>query len=161
MRLVSEMVAPSCRSATRTFLRLASSQLGIWNVPGLCWLTPSASCKAWTCWTFCGFAGSTSMRTTTRTYRVPILLGQGVTACAVIDRRGVLILVDWLHRHEAPAGVGQRDCHRAGVEVEHRTRIQRVAVRPYNTLLIERHRLAEMQEFAKAAPFGIEVKIDV
>jgi hypothetical protein len=84
-----------------------------------------------------------------------------VTARAVIDRRGILVLIDWLHRHEALAGVGQHDCHRTGVEVEHRTRIQRVAVRPYNTLLVERHRLAERQEFAKAAPFDIEGKIDV
>ena len=40
-------------------------------------------------------------------------------------------------------------------------RIQRVAVGPYNALLVNRHRLAEMPEFAEAAPFDIEAKIDV
>jgi len=34
----------------------ASSQLGISKVPGLSCLTLRASCKAWTCWTSCGFA---------------------------------------------------------------------------------------------------------
>src|SRR5258707_3499638 len=89
------------------------------------------------------------------------LLGQGVAARAVIDPRGVLVLIDYLHRHEALAAVGQHNCHRTGVEVEYRRRIQRVAVGPYNALLVNQHRLAAMPEFAEAAPFDIEAKIDV
>jgi hypothetical protein len=61
--------------------------------------------------------------------RTDPLLGEGMTARAVIDRWGVLVLIDYLHRHESLAGIGQRNCHRTGVEVEHRSGIQRVAVR--------------------------------
>ena len=38
--------------------------------------------------------------------RTDPLLGQGVTARAVLDRRGVLVLIDYLHRHEALARLG-------------------------------------------------------
>jgi hypothetical protein len=52
----------------------------------------------------------------------------------------------------------EHECHRTGVEVEHRSRIQRLAVGPDDTLLVERHQLAALQEFAegtRAAGFPI------
>jgi hypothetical protein len=47
--------------------------------------------------------------------------GDRVAAAAVVDRMGVLI-------HEAIAGIGQRNGYRPLVQVEHRHRIERVAV---------------------------------
>ncbi len=44
------------------------------------------------------------------------------------DHRRVLVFIEHLYRPEALAGIGQRDRHRSGIEVEHRPRIQRVAV---------------------------------
>src|SRR5260370_8207704 len=93
--------------------------------------------------------------------RADPLLGQGVAARAVIDRRGVLVLIDYLHRHEALAGVGQHDCHRTGVEVEYRRRIQRVAVAPYNALFVNRPRLAVLPDFAWPPPFDITAQINL
>jgi hypothetical protein len=39
-----------------------------------------------------------------------------------------LILIDDLHSHVTLAGVGQRDRHRAGIEIDNGERIQGVAI---------------------------------
>ncbi len=51
-----------------------------------------------------------------------------VAARTIKDRRGILILINDLHHHEALAGVWQRDRHRTGVEIEHCERIQCVTI---------------------------------
>src|SRR5258705_10552172 len=56
------------------------------------------------------------------------LSSQGVSARAVIGSRGVLILIDDLHPHEALACVCQCNRHRPGIEVDNRERISRTAV---------------------------------
>src|SRR5258708_23386599 len=68
------------------------------------------------------------------------LSSQGVSARAVIGSRGVLILIDDLHPHEALAGVWQCNRHRCCIEVDTRERIQRVAVGPDNALLMGRRK---------------------
>ena len=62
-----------------------------------------------------------------------------------------MILVDHLHRHEALAGVGHRDRHRPGIEVEYGGRVERVAVEADDGLVVDRRRLAAMEELAEAA----------
>jgi hypothetical protein len=71
-----------------------------------------------------------------------------VPARAVKDRRSVLVLIDYLHHHETLAGIGQRDRHRTGVEVEHRERIQGVTVGADYAPADDRRQLAAMPEFA-------------
>ena len=48
------------------------------------------------------------------------LLCQGVPASAIKDRRGVLVLIDYLHHHVTLARIWQRNRHRTRVEVEDR-----------------------------------------
>ena len=74
-----------------------------------------------------------------------------MSARAVIGCRGVLILIDDLHPHEALAGLRQRNRHRPGIEVDNGKRIQRVAVRTNNTLLDGRSKLTAMPELTEAA----------
>jgi hypothetical protein len=74
---------------------------------------------------------------------------QGVSARAVIGSRGVLILIDDLHPHEALAGVRQRNRHRSRIEVDNRKRIQRVTVGADNALLDRRSKFAAMPEFSE------------
>ena len=61
-----------------------------------------------------------------------------------------MVFVDDLHRHEALAGIGQRDGNGSGIEVKHRGRIERVAVHADDHLLIDLSRAADVQELAKA-----------
>jgi hypothetical protein len=93
--------------------------------------------------------------------RTDPFLCQGVPARAIVDRRGVLVLIDDLHHHETIARIGQRDRHRTGVEVEHRERIQRVTVGPNYAPAGDRRQLAAMPELAKGARFNRLAKIDV
>src|SRR5260370_4559598 len=62
------------------------------------------------------------------------LSSQGVSTRAVIGSRGVLILIDDLHPHEALACIWQCNRHLFGIEVDYRERIQRVAIAPDNAL---------------------------
>ena len=66
-------------------------------------------------------------------------------------RRRVLILIDDLQRHEALAGVGQRDRDRSGVEVEDGRRIKRVAVHADDRLVVDRRELAMVLKFSEPA----------
>ena len=93
--------------------------------------------------------------------RTDPLLCQGVPARAIKDRRGVLVLIDYLHHHETLAGIGQRHRHRTGVEVEHRERIQRVTVGANYAPADDRRQLAAMPELAEGARFDGLTKIDV
>ena len=72
-----------------------------------------------------------------------------------------MILIDDLHPHVALAGVGQRDRHRPGIEVDNRERIQRVAIGSRNALLSGRRKLAAMPEFAETAVLDHAGEIDV
>src|SRR6266404_1535378 len=90
------------------------------------------------------------------------LSSQGVSARAVIGSRGVLILINDLHPHEALACVWQCNRHRsAGIEVDNRERIQRVTVGPDNALLSGRSKLTAMPEFAETAVLDHSGEIDV
>jgi hypothetical protein len=62
--------------------------------------------------------------------RAHVLLGERerVRFCGVRDERHIVALIDHHQRHEALAGVGQRDGCRPGGEVEHGKRIERVPV---------------------------------
>jgi hypothetical protein len=62
-----------------------------------------------------------------------------------------VIFVDDLQRHEALAGIRQRDRHRPGVEIEHRRRIERVAVHPDHDLVVDVGRRAIVDELAEAS----------
>src|SRR6266513_5903119 len=93
--------------------------------------------------------------------RTDPLLCQRVPACTIKDRRGILILIDYLHHHETLGGVWQRHRHRTGVEVEHRERIQRVTIGPDNALVSGRSKLTAMPEFAQGARFDDLAKIDI
>jgi hypothetical protein len=93
--------------------------------------------------------------------RSDLIPGQGADRGAIVDLGRVLVFVDHLHRQEALARIGQGDRHRTGIEVEHRRRIERIAVHPDNRLPGDRRRLAAMHELAKAAVLdhAAEIKI--
>ena len=93
--------------------------------------------------------------------RADHLSSQGVSARAVIGSRGVLILIDDLHPHEALAHVWQCNSHRSGIEVDNREGIQRVTVGPDNALLSGRSKLTAMPEFAETAVLDHSGEIDV
>ena len=84
-----------------------------------------------------------------------------MTARAVIDRLRVLVFVDYLHRHEMPVGVGQRNRHRTRIEVENRQGIQGVAVGPDNASPTNRREVTTVPELAKSSALGDESKIDI
>ena len=86
---------------------------------------------------------------------------QGASARAVIGSRGVLILIDDLHPHEAPASVWQCNRHRSAIEIDNRERIQCVAVRPDNALLSGGSKLTAMPEFTETAVLDHSAEIDV
>src|ERR1700741_2313592 len=65
---------------------------------------------------------------------------------------GILILIDHLHRHEAVAGIGERDGHRPRVVVEHRPRIESVAVGTYDRR-VGQIQLAAVREVADVTAF--------
>src|SRR4029077_127205 len=79
------------------------------------------------------------------------LPGQSVATRAVIDARGVLILIDDLHPHETLGAIGQRNRHRSSIEVKNRKRVQRCAAGTNNTLLDGSRKLAAMAEFSETA----------
>ena len=79
------------------------------------------------------------------------VLAQRMDAGAVDDLGRVLVFVDHLHRQEALAGVRKRDRDRTGVEIEHRRRIERIAVHPDHGLPGERRRLPPMHELAETS----------
>src|SRR6267142_3529298 len=89
------------------------------------------------------------------------LSSQGVSSRAVIGSRGVLILIDDLHPHEALACIWQCNRHRSAIEVDNRERIQRVAVGPDNALLSGRSKLTAMPEFAETAALDHAGEFDV
>lgn len=68
-----------------------------------------------------------------------------VTAGAVVHRMGVVILIDHLYRHEAVAGIRQRDNHGPRVEVEHRERIESVAVGAHDKVFFSREIIKAMR----------------
>jgi hypothetical protein len=78
-----------------------------------------------------------------------------------VDLGRVLVFVDYLHRQEALAGIGQGDGHRPRIEVEHRRRIERVAVHPDDGLLGDRRRFAAMHEFAEAPVLDHAAEIEI
>src|SRR5712675_296883 len=86
---------------------------------------------------------------------------QGVSARAVIGSRGVLILIDDLHAHEALACVWQCNRHRSGIEIDNRERIQCVAVGTDNALLSGRSKLTALPEFAETAVLAHSGEVDV
>src|SRR5258708_23880426 len=89
------------------------------------------------------------------------VLSQSVSARAVIGSRGVLILIDNLHPHEALACVWQCNRHRSAIEVDNRERIQSVAVGPDNALLSGRSKIPAIPEFAATAVLDHSGEIDV
>ncbi len=80
-----------------------------------------------------------------------ILFRQSMCAGAIEDRWHIVILVDHLHRHEALARIGERNRDRAGIEIEHRLGIERVTIHTNDVLLVDRDRLAAVDEPAEAA----------
>jgi hypothetical protein len=72
-----------------------------------------------------------------------------------------LILIDDLHRHEAPGTRWQGNCHWPGIEVEDGERVQRVAVGPDDAALVCTSELVEVQEFPKGAVFDEPGKVDI
>jgi len=84
-----------------------------------------------------------------------------MSARAVTGCRGVLILIDDLHPHEALAGLRQRNRHRPSIKVENRKRIQRVAVGTNNALLYGRSKLVAMPEFSETADLDHSGKINI
>ena len=81
--------------------------------------------------------------------RADLVLVEGVRTRAV-DGRRVVVLADGHQRHEARAGIRQRDRHRSGIEIENRRRIERIAVEPDHRLVIDRGRLAAMVTASRA-----------
>ena len=63
----------------------------------------------------------------------------------------VLVLIDHLHGHEALACVGEGDGDRAGVEIEHRSGVEGVAIEPDHGLIVDPRDLAAMAELADPA----------
>ena len=55
-----------------------------------------------------------------------------------------------LQRHEAFAGIRQRERYRSGVEIEHGRRVERVAVLPDDGLVVDRREFAMVLELAEA-----------
>ena len=78
-----------------------------------------------------------------------------------MDLGGVLVFVDHLHRQETLARIGQGDRHRTRVEIEHRRRIERVAVHPDDGLLGDRRRFAAMHEFAETPVLDHAAEIEI
>jgi len=161
MRLVSEIVSPSCNSATRTFFRLGSSN---WNIE--CTRTLLAHLERilqgvdlLDILRVCRIDQRAHHDNAKIAYRPPPW--SGMVAGTVIDRSGVLVLIGDLHHHEMLAGVGQHDYHRTGIEIENRKRIERVAVGPNDQPPVDRRQLAAMPEFAEGARFDCLAKIDV
>jgi hypothetical protein len=64
-----------------------------------------------------------------------------------------VVFVEHHQRHEPVAGIGQCDCHRPGVEIEHGSGIERVAIGSDHRLLVDLHRLAVMKQLSSAASF--------
>lgn len=84
-----------------------------------------------------------------------------VVARTIKDRRGILVLTNDLHHHEAHAGIWQRDRYRTGVEIEHCERTQCVTIGANDTLVDNRRELSAMPEFAQVARFDCLAKIDI
>ncbi len=93
--------------------------------------------------------------------RADPLLRQRKAAGAVDDLGRVGVLVDRLHRQDAPPRVRQRDRRRARVEIEHGAGIERVAVHPGDRLPVERGRFAAVDEFAEARVLHHAAEIEV
>ena len=94
--------------------------------------------------------------------RADLIPGQRVTALAVDDFRNVVVFTNDLHRHEALAGVRQRDRDGSGIEIEDRRRIQRVAVEANHGLIVDLRRFAAVQKLSdRAAVFQDAAKIQV
>jgi hypothetical protein len=64
--------------------------------------------------------------------------GEGVATYTIEDSMGILVLIDHLHRHEAPASIGQRYRHGPSIKIEHGRRLERVAIEADHELLVER-----------------------
>lgn len=64
-----------------------------------------------------------------------------------------MVLVNNLQRHKALARVRHRDGHRPRVEVEHGERIERVAIKANDRLIIDARRLTVMLELSQTSFF--------
>jgi len=87
-------------------------------VPGPFWLNRTSSCKAWTCRTSSSFEKIDKKTDYGQWHSAcqPSLERGGVSTHAVIGSRGVLVLIDDLHPHEALTCVWQSNRHRPGIE---------------------------------------------
>ena len=68
-----------------------------------------------------------------------------------VVRRGIVVLIDDLHGHEALAWIGQRDGNRRGIQVEDAGGIKRVAIHPHHGLLVDGRHVAVMVELTEAS----------
>jgi hypothetical protein len=93
--------------------------------------------------------------------RADIFLRQDMCAGAIKHRRHIMILVDDLHRHESLAGIRQSDCHGSSIEIEHRRRVKRVAVKANHDLVVDRRRFSTVKELSKTALFNRGSEIGV
>ena len=79
----------------------------------------------------------------------------------VEDLRVVMILVDDESRQESSSRVRQVDRDRAGVEVEHAGRIDRVAVEAHDQLPVDRSRFPSVLELAERSVLDLGSHVDV
>ena len=132
------------------------------NFPVVFCSTFVPSCNLWTSSRSFGSAGLTSVSKGRNhvacANRLPI---ERVRAGAVVDGGGEVVLVDDLERHESLAGIREGDGHRPGFEVEHRRRIERVAVHADDRLPLKRGQLAVVAELPEAPIFDDVAEIEV
>ena len=83
--------------------------------------------------------------------RADLLSRERVRPRRVEDIRGVVVLVDDLHRHVPLARVRERDGDRRGVEVEHAERVEGVAVQADHRLVVDGREFALVVELAEPA----------
>jgi len=123
MRFVSGMVPARTSSASRTFSWLAVSQFGMSKLAGdhFAWLDLDGILQAVGLFNvLADRSGSTSMRMAYQhVSRSDLFFCVSVGSSAVDHLRHILILIDYLHRHETLACLGQRDRHRSSVEIKH------------------------------------------
>ena len=93
--------------------------------------------------------------------RAELFLGQGIAACAVINGIRVLVFIDDLQGHVAIARVGKRHRHWSGVEIEHCSAIQRVAIHSYDGLSFDQRWRAGQFELAEAVLFDDCTEIQI
>ena len=85
--------------------------------------------------------------------RADLFLRQDVPAGLVDRGERILVLIDYLHRHEPLARVGERDGRRTGIEIDNDCGIKGVPVHAYDGLRVDVRHLAMVLELAKSAFF--------